>query len=134
MLYEAKALGAGAILLICAILEPEVLAEYIRLAHRLGLSALVEAHDADELQMALRAGARVIGVNNRDLKTFAVDTGNSVRLRKLAPDSVLFVSESGIRTCEDVRILRQNKGDAVLVGDTLMRSPDKKAALAALRG
>ncbi|MDR1668975.1 MAG: indole-3-glycerol phosphate synthase TrpC [Oscillospiraceae bacterium] len=134
MIYEAKALGASAVLLICAILEPESLAEYIGLAHRIGLSALVEAHDADEVQTALSAGARIIGVNNRDLKTFAVDTGNSIRFRKLVPDGVLFVSESGIQTREDIKVLRQNKVDAVLVGETLMRAPDKKAALAGLRG
>ena len=134
MIYEAKLLGASAVLLICAILDPETLAEYIRLAHALGLSALVEAHDEQELKTALGAGARIVGVNNRDLKTFEVDTNNSVRLRKLAPEHVLFVSESGIRTGEDVAALRENNVDAVLIGETLMRSPDKQAALAELRG
>ena len=134
MIYEAKLLGASAILLICAILEPETLAEYVGLAHSLGLSALVEAHDEGEVKMALGAGARVVGVNNRNLKTFEVDTGNSVRLRRLAPNDVIFVSESGIRTSADVDTLRQSGVDAVLVGETLMRAPDKKAALAALRG
>ena len=134
MIYEAKVLGASAVLLICAILNREALAEYIALTHSLGLSALVEAHDEGELKTALDAGARVIGVNNRDLRTFEVDTGNSVRLRRLAPEGVIFVSESGIRTAEDVDLLRRNGVDAVLVGEALMRSPDKKAALAGLRG
>jgi len=131
---QAARLGADAILLICAILTPAQLAEYLKEADRLGLSCLVEAHDEDELKTALRAGARVVGVNNRDLRTFEVDTGNSIRLRKLTPRDVLFVSESGIRTAEDVDILRRHGVDAVLVGEALMRASDKKAALAALRG
>jgi indole-3-glycerol phosphate synthase len=134
MIYEAKVLGASAVLLICALLDQKMLAEYIGIAHGLGMSALVETHDEEELKMALAAGARVIGVNNRDLKTFEVDTGNSVRLRKLTPDDVLFVSESGIRSAEDIDVLRQNGVDAVLVGETLMRSSDKRAALAELKG
>ena len=134
MIYEAKILGASAVLLICSLLEQKTLAEYIDIAHRLGLSALVETHDEAELKMALDAGARVIGVNNRDLKTFEVDTNTSIRLRKLAPDDVLFVSESGIRSAEDVETLRQNGVDAVLIGETLMRSSDKKTALAELKG
>jgi len=133
MIYEAKVLGASAILLICAILDQVTLAEYIGIAHSLGLSALVEVHDEDELKMALCAGVRIIGVNNRDLKTFTVDPGISLRLRKLMPGGIIFVSESGIRTAEDVEILRQNGVDAVLVGETLMRSLDKKATLAELR-
>jgi len=131
---QAACLGADAILLICAILTPARLAEYIKTADRLGLSCLAEAHDEAELKTALAAGARVVGVNNRDLRTFAVDTGNSVRLRKLAPEDVVFVAESGIRTAEDVNLLRRAGVDAVLVGEALMRAPDKKAALAALRG
>jgi indole-3-glycerol phosphate synthase len=134
MIYEAKFLGASAVLLICSILDRKVLAEYISIAHDLGLSALVEAHNEAELNRALNAGARMIGVNNRDLKTFKVDTGNSVRLRKLATSDSIFVSESGIRTAKDVDILRRSGVDAVLVGEVLMRSPDKKAALAKLRG
>jgi indole-3-glycerol phosphate synthase len=133
MIYEAKILGASAVLLICAILDKHTLAEYIGIAHSLGLSALVETHDEAELEMAINAGARVIGVNNRDLKTFEVDTGNSIRLKKLTPDGVIFVSESGIRTADDVALLRQAGVDAVLIGETLMRAPDKKAALAELR-
>ena len=134
MIYEAKTLGASAVLLICSLLDQKTLAEYIEIAHDIGMSALVETHDEKELKMALDAGARVIGVNNRDLKTFEVDTGTSMRLRKLTPDDILFVSESGIRSAEDVEVLRQNGVDAVLVGETLMRSPDKKATLAELKG
>ncbi|MDR0315792.1 MAG: indole-3-glycerol phosphate synthase TrpC [Treponema sp.] len=134
MIYEAKILRASAILLICAILSPAQLSEYIKEADRLGLSCLIEAHDEDEVKMAINAGARVIGVNNRDLKTFSVDTGNSVRLAALVPDDVIFVSESGIRSFEDVELLRRNGVNAVLIGETLMCAPDKKAALAKLRG
>ena len=134
MIYEAKRLGASAILLICALLDHKTLADYIAVAHSLGLSALVEAHDERELETALGAGARIIGVNNRDLKTFTVDLENSVRLRKLAPDNIIFVAESGINTADDVRRLRQSGVDAVLVGEALMRAADKRAALATLRG
>ena len=98
------------------------------------MDALVEAHDADEVRTALEAGARIIGVNNRDLRTFEIDMRNSIELRKLAPDDVLFVSESGIKTNEDIRQLRENNVDAVLIGETLMRSSDKKAALEELNG
>ena len=134
MIYEAKMLGASAVLLICAMLDNDTLAEYINIAHGLGLSALVETHTEAEVDMALAAGARIIGANNRNLKTFDVDATLSVRLKKLVPPGIIFVSESGIRTAEDVEKLRQNGVDAVLVGETLMRSPDKKAALAELRG
>ena len=134
MIFEAKMLGASAVLLICALLDQKTLAGFIDVAHGLGLSALVEVHDEEELKSALIAGARIIGVNNRDLKTFAVDTSNSLRLRKQAPEGILFVSESGIHTAEDVEILRRCGVDAVLIGEALMRSPDKKAALAGLRG
>lgn len=134
MIYQAKTLGASAVLLICSILSREQLAEYLEIAHSLGLSALVEAHDKEEVGTALAVGAGIIGVNNRDLKTFTVDIHNSARLRKLVPPEVLFVSESGIRTAADVAALRENGTNAVLIGETLMRSPDKKAALAELRG
>jgi indole-3-glycerol phosphate synthase len=133
MIYESKILGASAVLLICAILSQAQLSEYIEMADRLGLSCLVEAHDEDEVKMALDAKARVIGVNNRDLKTFTVDTGNSVRLRALVPKETIFVSESGIRNFEDVELLRANGVNAVLIGETLMRTLDKKAAMAGLR-
>jgi len=131
---QSSRLGADAILLICAILGPSELAEYIKEADRFGLSCLVEVHDESELRMALEAGARIIGVNNRDLRNFKVDTSNSIRLRKLSPKNVIFVSESGIRTAEEVDNLREHGVDAVLVGEALMRSEDKKAALAVLRG
>ena len=134
MIYEAKVLGASAVLLICAILSDSELLEYGKIARSLGLSALVEAHDEREVERALRVEHGIIGVNNRDLKTFTVDCGNSVRLRKLVPKDRLFVSESGIRTASDIAVLRQNGTDAVLIGETLMRSPDKAAALRELRG
>ena len=134
MIYQAKALGASAVLLICAILEDGQLREYRELAEELGLDALVEAHDERELERALASGARIVGVNNRDLKTFEVDVDTSVRLRRLVPPEILFVSESGIRTPEDIRRLRENGTDGVLIGETLMRSPDKRAALEELNG
>lgn len=134
MIHQARALGASAVLLICAILSREELADYLSLADALGLSALVEAHDEAEVGMALEAGARVIGVNNRNLKDFSVDTENSRRLRQLIPGDVLFVSESGVKDAEDVRALRALGADAVLVGEALMRAPDKGAALRALKG
>ena len=121
-------------LLICAILDTETIRRYIGIADSLGLSALVEAHDEEEVRSALAAGARVIGVNNRDLKTFTVDIGNSARYRKLVPEEILFVSESGIRTAQDIQRLRENGTDAVLIGETLMRSEDKAAELQKLRG
>ena len=139
MIYEAKVIGASAILLICAILTDEQLKSYYELATSLGLSVLVEAHDEEEVRRAIAIGADIIGVNNRDLKTFIVDIMNSVRLRTLIPDSingkpVVYVSESGIRTPEDIDRLKGNGTDAVLIGETFMRSPDKKAAFAWLRG
>ena len=129
MIYQAKVMGASAILLICAILSPEELETYRLIAESLGLSALVEAHDEEQVRMALDAGARIVGVNNRDLRDFSVDIQNSLKLRALIPDDVLFVSESGIRTPEDVAKLYQKGTDAVLIGETLMRSPNKKKEL-----
>ena len=134
MIYEAKILGASAVLLICAILDREEVREGIRIADSLGLSALVEAHDEAEVEKALDAGARIVGVNNRDLRTFQVDLDNSRRLRAMVPPEILFVSESGIRTPEDIRRLRENGTDAVLIGETFMRSPDKKKMICELRG
>ncbi len=134
MIYEAKLLGASAVLLICAILDEEQMNEYIGICDELGLSALVEAHDEVEVRSALRAGARMIGVNNRNLRDFTVDTDNSRRLRELIPRDVLFVSESGIRDADDVEALSKIGADAVLVGETLMRAADKKARLRELRG
>ena len=134
MIYEAKVLGASAVLLICSILSKEQLKEYRCICDELGLSALVEAHDEAEVEMAVEAGARMIGVNNRNLKDFSVDTENSRRLRSMIPAEVLFVSESGVRDENDVRKLREIGADAVLIGEALMRAEDKKAKLAALRG
>ena len=134
MIYEAKLLGASAVLLICSLLGEDTLREYIGLCDELGLSALVEAHDGEEAGMALRAGARMIGVNNRNLKDFSVDTELSCRLRALIPSDVVFVSESGVQTAGDIRRLREIGADAVLVGETLMRAPDKAAKLFELRG
>ena len=133
-IYQAKLLGADAVLLICAILAEAEIRSYLALCDDLGLSALVEAHDAAELEKAARAGARIIGVNNRNLKDFSVDTGNSRKLRALAPEGVLFVSESGIQTAEDIRALRESGVDAVLIGESLMRAADKKAMLDQFRG
>ena len=134
MIYEAKVLGASAVLLICSILSEEQIKSYISICDELGLSALVESHDEIEVQTALDAGARIIGVNNRNLKDFSVDTDNSRRLRELIPRDVVFVSESGVSSAEDVGKLREIGADAVLIGETLMRAPDKKARLDELRG
>lgn len=134
MIYEAKVLGASAVLLICAILEGEQIKEYINICDALGLSALVEAHDESEIEIAIEAGARIIGVNNRNLKDFSVDTDNSTRLRQMIPRDVIYVSESGIKNAEDIRKLRKAGVDAVLIGETLMRAQDKTKALSELRG
>lgn len=133
MIYEAKLLGASAVLLICAILSGEQLREYLTVCDTLGLSALVETHDETEVETALSAGARVIGVNNRNLKDFTVDTENSRRLRERIPRDVLFVSESGVSGPEDVKRLAEIGADAVLVGEALMRAADKKQMLLNLR-
>lgn len=134
MIYEAKLLGASAVLLICSILSEAQIREYLAVCETLGLSALVETHDEEEVDMALAAGARVIGVNNRNLKDFTVDTENSRRLRERIPRDVLFVSESGVSGPEDVKRLAQIGADAVLVGEALMRASDKKQMLFELRG
>lgn len=133
MIYEAKLLGASAVLLICAILSPQQLQDYLTLCDTLGLSALVEAHDEQEIEMALQAGARLIGVNNRNLKTFSVDTQNSQRLRDTVPSDVLFVSESGIQDEYDVATLCEIGVDALLIGEALMKAEDKTAKLASLK-
>lgn len=134
MIFEAKLLGASAVLLICSILEKEQMKEYLHLCEELGLSALVEAHDEREVEMALDTGARMIGVNNRNLKDFTVNTDNSRRLREMIPGNILFVSESGVRDAADIAKLRGIGADAVLVGETLMRAADKKAKLEELKG
>ncbi|MBQ0000274.1 MAG: indole-3-glycerol phosphate synthase TrpC [Clostridiales bacterium] len=133
MIYEAKLLGASAVLLICSILTEEQIKEYIGICDELGLSALVEAHDDEEVRMALRCGARIIGVNNRNLKDFSVDTGNSRKLREMVPEDVIFVSESGVKDNADIRALRAAGANAVLIGETLMRAEDKTAKLAELK-
>ena len=134
MIYEAKVLGAAAVLLICSILEEGQLKEYLGLCHELGLSALVEIHDEAEAAMALRAGATMVGVNNRNLKDFSVDPGNSLRLKDKIPPEVLFIAESGVKAPEDVKALERIGADGVLVGETLMRAADKGAKLKELRG
>ncbi len=134
MIDQALLLGASAILLIVSLLTREELTRFLALSERLGLSALVEVHDREEVDAALSCGAKIVGVNNRNLKDFSVDTDNTRRLRDAVPPSVLFVSESGIKTPADVRALRELEVDAVLVGETLMRAPDKKKKLAELRG
>ncbi|MGN0244006.1 MAG: indole-3-glycerol phosphate synthase TrpC [Lachnospiraceae bacterium] len=134
MIYEAKELGASAILLICSILGKNQMKEYLHICDELGLSVLTETHDEKEVEMALDIGARVIGVNNRNLKDFTVDTENSRKLRAMIPPDVLFVSESGVSTPQDVKRLRDIGADAVLIGESLMRAPDKKVKLAELRG
>jgi len=133
MVYEAKALGAHAVLLICAVLTDDELARYVALCHELGLSALVEAYAPDEVPRALAAGARVVGVNNRDLRTFEVDFGRGIDLRPMVGPDRLFVSESGVETAQDVARLAAAEVDAVLVGETLMRATNKRAALDELR-
>ncbi len=134
MIYEAKCLGAAAVLLICAILTDAELAEYFAIANELGLSAIFEAHDAGEVARAARCGARIIGVNNRNLKTFALDLNNSIQLRGLVSKDILFISESGIKTNDDIKRLQQHEIRAVLVGETLMKAADKKQMLDALKG
>ncbi|MBP5281901.1 MAG: indole-3-glycerol phosphate synthase TrpC [Lachnospiraceae bacterium] len=134
MLYQAKEMGANAVLLICSLLSDMELSEYLGLAKELSLAALVETHDEQEVEMALRSGARIIGVNNRNLKDFTVDIQNSVRLRELVPSDRLFVSESGMKTRQDIARLEQGGVNAVLIGETLMRSPDKKKMLDELAG
>lgn len=133
MIDEAKCLGASAVLLIAAILSDEQLRAYIAYCDTFGLSALVETHDDEEVRRAVAAGARVIGVNNRNLHDFSIDLANSQRLRALIPDDVLFVAESGVKDAEDVRRLRDAGADAVLIGTALMQAADKTAALQALR-
>lgn len=132
-IYQAKVLGANAVLLICALLDTETVARYLELCETLGLAALVEAHDREEIASAVSAGARIIGVNNRNLKDFSVDFSNAARLRDLIPPETVYVAESGVKGPEDARTLKAIGADAALVGETLMRAKDKGAVLAALR-
>lgn len=133
-IYEAKVLGANAVLLICSLLDDATLKNFLDTAHSIGISALVETHDEEEVKRALALGARIIGVNNRNLKDFTVDIQNSVNLRKMVPDEVIFVSESGMKTAEDIRVLKENGTNAVLIGETLMRAEDKGKMLRELSG
>ncbi len=134
MIYEAKILGAKAVLLICSILTEAQIKEYIAICDELGMSALVEAHDEKEVAMAVRCGARLIGVNNRNLKDFTVDTSNSRRMREFVPDDIIFVSESGVKNAEDIALLRKSGTNAVLIGETLMKAEDKTEKLKELKG
>ena len=134
MIYQAKLLGASAVLLICSILDKSQIKEYINICDMFGLSALVEVHDEREIQTALESGARIIGVNNRNLKDFSVDTDNSRKLRELVPNNIIFVSESGVKTSKDVQKLRDIGANAVLIGETLMRAENKKDMLLRLKG
>lgn len=132
-IYEAKVMGADAVLLICALLSTETIREYLNICDRLGLTALVEAHDEEEIASAAAAGARVIGVNNRNLKNFTVDFGNSEKLRNKIPPETVFVAESGVKGQKDIGALSRIGADAVLVGEALMRAKDKKRELAYFR-
>ena len=127
-------MGADCVLLICALLDTKTLAQYLAVCDELGLSALVETHDADEIRSAVAAGAKIIGVNNRNLKDFSVDFSNAARLRDLIPPEAVYVAESGVQSAQDVAALRSIGADAVLIGETLMRAPDKARRLTELRG
>ena len=133
MIWEAKLLGASCVLLIVSILSIVELKKFLDLAHDLGLSAIVETHDGNEIMTALTVGAEIIGVNNRNLQDFTVDIENSISLRRCVSGDVIFISESGIKTPEDVRKLKENDVDAVLIGETLMKSNDKKAMISELK-
>lgn len=132
--YESKVIGADAVLLICAMLDAGTLKRYLNICDELGLSALVEAHTKEEITCAISAGARIIGVNNRNLKTFEVNILNCINLRELVPENIIYVAESGIQTREDVAMLEKAGVNAVLIGEALMKSKDKKAMLSYLRG
>jgi indole-3-glycerol phosphate synthase len=134
MIYQAKANGASAILLITGILDDQTLKRYLDVAHQLGLSALVEARDETQVKRALASGARIIGVNNRDLRDFTVDIHNSLRYMELIPDDVVFVSESGIEKRAQTLACEEKGASAVLIGETFMKAPDQRAMLAALKG
>lgn len=133
-IYEAKVIGADAVLLICAVLDTQTIKRYISICDSLGLSALVEAHDEAEVASAIKAGARIIGVNNRNLNTFEVDIENSVKLREKVPHEILFVAESGIKTRADIITLEKASVNAVLIGETLMKSSDINAEILKLKG
>lgn len=134
MIYESKILDAKCVLLICSLLDTAKIKKYIGICDSLGISALVETHDEAEVSSAIRAGARIIGVNNRNLKDFSVDTENSRRIRSIVPKDILFVAESGVKTADDVKTLYEIGADAVLIGETLMRAENKKEKLDELKG
>ena len=133
-IYQAKLIGADAILLICAILDETTLNKFLNLARSLKLSCLVETHNEDEIKKALNSGAEIIGINNRDLKTFKVDINTSLKLRKFIPENKILISESGIKTAQDIKMLKDNGFNGALIGESMMLSKDKKAFLAQLRG
>ena len=133
-IYEAKIIGADCVLLICSILDESKLRNFLEVSRSIGLSALVEAHDENEVKMAIESGAEIIGVNNRNLKTFEIDFNNSLNLRKLVPDDIIFVSESGIKTREDIIKLENANVNAVLIGETFMRGKNKSEIISKLRG
>lgn len=133
-IYQAKLLGANCILLIVSLLNKETLERYINLAKSLGLSALVETHDEEEIKTALSAGAKILGVNNRNLKDFSVDLNNAKRLRELIPENVIYVAESGIASLSDAKMLKEAGADALLIGEFLMRSDDKALLIKKIKG
>ncbi|OEG70445.1 indole-3-glycerol phosphate synthase [Candidatus Endomicrobiellum trichonymphae] len=133
-IYESRVVGANAVLLICAVLAYDVLKEFLETAQGLDMSCLVEVHDEKEIETALKAGAKIIGVNNRNLKTFEVDFGNSMKLRRLVPDDKIFVSESGIKTKKHIDILKANDVNAVLIGEELIKSRNIEERLRELKG
>lgn len=133
MIWQARALGASAVLLICSLLDADTLSRFLNTCEEAGLDALIEAHDDSEVEMAIASGARIIGVNNRNLADFTIDFNNSIRLREKVPADVLFVTESGIRTADDIALLASHDVNAVLIGETLMRANDKRAMLDDLR-
>ena len=132
-IYQAKVMGADAVLLICAILTAADIARYLELCAELNLAAIVETHDADEIKTAVEVGAEIIGVNNRNLKNFTVDFDNAARLRELIPPNKIYVAESGVKTSADISTLKKIGADAVLIGEALMRAADKKSALESFR-
>ncbi len=134
MIYDGKVHGASCVLLICSLLDEDTIRKYIEICDSLGMSALVEAHDEEEVEKAIKSGARIIGVNNRDLKTFTVDIGNSERLRKLVPEDILFVAESGIKSNVEIERLKKAKVNGVLIGETFMKAENKKQMLDELKG
>ena len=134
MIYEAKLIGADAVLLISSMLDKESLKKFIKLSYSLGMSALVEAHNQKEIEKALDAKAKIIGINNRDLKTFKVDFNNVIKLKKKVPPEIIFISESGVKTKEDIDLLKENNVDGVLIGELLMKSKDKKGMIKYLDG